>query len=495
MIPILPLQAWKEAREAIGGEVGALDSGDQEWVIAGPEWAEVLKKGSSGDYIVCPWCRGRGSKSALEGKPKLRFFKDSGEARCFREGKTRKLRPVQKEGSELEKKILEMIQDLPEETQAKEERSFSADPVAWAIDNMGLILDEKLLPKQEELGALFPDDDPLQDWKEEAVRAAALAERAGLFHRKEACIKGPWTLIAHGFTQDRKRTPCGKWHCEECGLLRMDALRLAVPSTIWSGWMDGRRLPTVLNIEGLYTVGSRAVEWNSIDYEYKAWNALSKRLNRWAKIEKGRGWLAFRSSPERAEVMAWGPGLAIWPLHEGSSGGSLREACHEVLGEIDLPKWVAWREEQKALRASMGDDRDVHMDIILAPSKEKNKIYRLISFILGWDCKGKSTARALVGGGWGKAPNKPDKPEKDYSVLVTYKLREVNETMGEIIQEQINPKGSNPGQQTVTLPCLAVPVQEEVIRRIPNLRVSSGPSPKKKYSSSNDVDYLLGNLQ
>jgi hypothetical protein len=516
-LPVLPLEVWNEGRFGTADQQAqkrAAAEGTQ-WVIEGPEWAEVVGHADK-ELMVCPWCRKAGKNSALEGKTNLQWNADSGTAYCHREQRLyrlgRKAAPsdVPANWAALDS-MEEEVDEEPEPAPGpRPPRSFKLDPVGWAVDSMNIILDEELGPKREDIGVLFPDDDPLKDWESQAHRAAALAERSGLLYRREACTRGPWAVMASGTTQTRERLPCQKWHCPECGKLRLESLRLATAATLQEqrrstvlrtlreATQEGSRRSTVLKTlkeEGgpSRTVDRRSFSWNTIAYDSNGFEALAKKLKRWASKDEGRGWLAIRTQPGRVAVIAWGDedDLACWPLAEGAEFGGLQEVCRDAVDCVDLEAWRAWRDAEKLSRIASGDDRDVKIEVLLAPSELKSKIATLCGFILGWERQGVSTARVLCGNGWAAKPKADLRPKgEDFSVIVTYAVRDLDKSMGDILQQQILPVETGPGRAKVELPCPAAPVQKAAIAATPSLHACKDKTRPARRSKSSPFDLL-----
>jgi hypothetical protein len=368
----------------------------------------------------------------------------------------------------------------------QEARPFGTDPVGWAIDTVGQMLDEELGPKAEDLGALFPDDDPLKEWASEAVRSAVIAERAGLLHRKLMCMNGPTTLVAAGSVQDSHKNACRKWHCPDCGQAKLEALRVVTAAVLQNGVLPVYNSSIPVERRGDFS-------WNTQAYDYKGFDSLSKQLKRWAQKGDGRGWLALRGKPDQVTVIAWGPGLTSWPLAEGAEFGELREVCDGALRDADLPAWRAWREAEKASRAALGDDRDVKIEILLAPSELKGKIARLLDFALGWDRKGLSTARGLVGAGWSSAPKLAPEVGKDFASIITYKHREVLRLESEIVQQTLIPEEVGAGQERIDFGegFSASKLLKRVVAETPSLHAHKTGGRKSVRKTSLDVEDLL----
>jgi hypothetical protein len=382
------------------------------------------------------------------------------------------------------------------------DRSFKLDPVGWAIDAIGQLLDEELGPKAGDIGAIFPDDDPLAEWSSEAVRAAAIAERAGLLSRKLICPNGPTTMVAGGSVQESHKNSCRKWHCSFCGHFKLEALRASVAATLQterrSTGIELRgpeRRSTGIELRGNASlpVERRSFSWNTQAYDYQGFDALAKKLKRWASKAEGRGWLALRTTPVQVAVVAWGAGLTSWPLAEGAEFGELREVSQDTLDCIDLPAWRAWREEEKSARIAAGDDRDVKVEILLAPSALKGKIARLVDFVLGWDRNGLSTARGLTGAGWSSVPTgRKKESSEDFATITTYKHREVLRMEGDILQQVLVPEEVGSGHERLDFGegFSAAKLLKQVVEETPSLHAHKGgktPAQRRPTVITNDL--------
>ena len=477
-LPVMPLAVWKKlsakGTSSDGTELAIIEDAD-------PRWQQVVP---GLKVQACPWCGHKTFKPSRKRGAYACFHDD-----CRGNYPARIYVPA----SAMPKEHKDLEADVVISDWIAPSRKLGEDPVGWAIDQAHDILAE--IPDRAQLGAIFPDGDPLKDWESEAHFAAALADKADLFDMPLGCAHGPTTFIATGNTQTRIAGSCFSFDCHECGPKMKELLRVALAASLCD---DPKRLSNIKK-EGIYIRKPFEASWASVNYETQAFNTLSKRLNRWASSHPGAGWLGLRPTPERAAVIAFGPpsSLEVWPLSEGAIGGlTPMGAAAEVSAEIDLEAWRAWVEEEKARRVCSGDTAGVRVKILLAPAELKSKVQALLDFLSGHNRnKYGGGARALIGQGWSRSPSAClKKSGEDYHTLTTYRTREVHKFFEEKTQTTLESKviqrSSISRVEKIDLPCRAVPIQAAFVEANPSLHAHRS---KKTVTKSSLSPSLLEN--
>ena len=458
-LPVMPLAVWKKLSakdtSSDGMELAIIEDAD-------PRWQQVVP---GLKVQACPWCGHKTFKPSRKRGAYACFHDD-----CRGNYPARIYVPA----SAMPKEHKDLEADVVISDWIAPSRKLSEEPVGWAMDQAQDILAE--IPERAQLGAIFPDDDPLKGWESEAHFAAALADKADLFDTPLGCNKGPTTFIAMGNTQTRIAASCFQYACTECGPKLKDLLRVSIAASVYE---PERR--SNIKVKELFILERRQASWNSVAYEATAFDALSKRLSRWASANRdsGAGWLGLRTTPDRATVIAFGSpeALATWPMSEGAEGGiGVLEASVQVSNEIDLDAWRAWVEQEKARRVSVGAAEGVRVKILLAPSAFKSKVQALLDFLSGHNRnKHGGGARALIGQGWSRSPSAPllKKTGEDYHTMTTYRTREVHKFFEEKTQTTLESKvirrSSITRVEKIDLPCRAVPIQAAFVEAHPSL--------------------------
>ena len=475
-LPVMPLALWKEMLGKTSVEVptefAVIEDKD-------PHWLKVTPGLKVQD---CPWC----------GHKTFKPSRKQGAYACFHDEcrgsyPARIYVPASASGPK-EHKDLEADHLISESISP--DRLLSKDPVGWALDQAVEIMAE--VPDRAQLGAVFPDDDPLKGWESEAQFAAAVAQKAALFDTPLGCNRGPTTFIAKGQTQTRVSSSCFQFSCTECGPKLKELLRVSIAASILT--------ERISNIKGFpFILEIRSAAWASIPYDDKGFRALANRLNRWASSHEGAGWLGLRATPDRATVIAFGPSeaLEVWPLHEGACGGlGVLEASIEVSNEIDLEAWRTWVDEERSRRQSVGDTAGVRVKILLAPAEFKGKVQALLDFLSGHNrAKHGISARALIGKGWASSPSRKEERESgdDYHTVTTFHTRKMHKFLEEKVQTTLSSKpvqkSSISRVERVELPCRVVPLQTAFVEAHPEIRAHRAKA--KARSSSSQLSSLL----
>ena len=433
-LPTMKLSDWHELSARVAGE----SPDEAEYVTSDAKWLSVIENGA--ERQPCPWCQ-RGGDRVLHWK--------GGAAHCYFEQKTRK---VQTKYQKQLEQVDAMLSDLPEGPDDDDALS----PLQVALEAASALIPELALP-------LFPNGDPLEDWTEEARKAAAVAQASQVYDTPLACHgSSPTTIIAHGNKSTLTKTCCWTFACDSCGPRLLQCLKIAIICAV-----ERER--------------ASEVSIMSTDYTTKTWNdGLVKRLRRWSKSHPGFGWLAVRTLPETVHVIMWGD-APDW----GEYTGPVTGMTVFLLNQIDLDEWKVWKEKREAEHMAMhGLKKRCRIKVLLAPANMKRKVHALMNFLTGKGRKGFTTGRALITDkvrNMNKEFPRPKQDDGNFRTITTYKVarykKYVRDTLQSDVDWGVNSSGQNFNSVTAELPCSSVKILDDFIVENPDLHAAGNSTP------------------
>jgi hypothetical protein len=163
-LPTMKLEHWRELHAYVAGGT----SDDTEYVAKDARWLQVIEDGR--DRQPCPWCQ-RGGDRVLVWK--------GGAAHCFYESKTRKAKTRHDKQLEVVDAALQGLADGPQDDDKALTPVDAPEPLS-PLQRAFLDM-EDVLPQDRLAVELFPEDDPLAEWSDEALKAAVLAAKMAVY--------------------------------------------------------------------------------------------------------------------------------------------------------------------------------------------------------------------------------------------------------------------------------------------------------------------------